>query len=65
MRVLVVEDNPRLANAVCRGLREEGYAVDHAPAGEEARLLTAAHRYDVIILDRLLPEVSGDLLLAG
>lgn len=65
MRILLVEDDPRLAGAVQKGLREEGYAVDHAAAGSEARLLTNTRHYDLIILDRMLPEVSGDHLLAG
>lgn len=65
MRVLLAEDDRRLAAAVLQGLREEGYAVDHAPTGGEARLLAQMRHYDLIILDRMLPEVSGDQLLAG
>lgn len=65
MRILLVEDDARLARAVRQGLTEEGYAVDHAPDGAEAELLTVARQYDLIILDRLLPRVSGDQLLAG
>ena len=64
MRVLLVEDDERLAGAVQRGLREEGYAVDRAAAGDEAELLAATRHYDTIILDRMLPVLSGDLLLA-
>lgn len=65
MRILLVEDDKRLAAAVSRGLREEGYVVDHAATGGEGRLFAASRQYDLIILDRMLPEVSGDLLLAG
>ncbi len=65
MRVLVVEDDKRLAGAVTKGLREEGYSVDHAASGREALLLVQTRSYDLIILDRMLPEVSGDQLLAA
>lgn len=65
MRILLAEDDKRMAAAVVRGLREEGYAVDHAPTGSEARLLADTSHYDLIILDRMLPELSGDQLLAG
>lgn len=64
MRILLVEDDRRLAAAVCQGLREEGYAVDHAATGGDGQLFAAARHYDLIILDRMLPEVSGDQLLA-
>lgn len=64
MRVLLVEDDERLARAVLKGLREEGYAADHGATGEEGRLLADTRHYDLIILDRMLPEVSGDQLLA-
>ncbi|MFZ5825889.1 MAG: response regulator transcription factor [Bacillota bacterium] len=65
MRILLAEDDRRLAAALCKGLREEGYAVDHAATGGEARLFANTRHYDLIILDRMLPEVSGDHLLAG
>lgn len=65
MRVLLVEDDRRLAGAVVKGLREEGYLVDHAATGGEGRLFVASRQYDLILLDRMLPEVSGDHLLAG
>jgi two-component system, OmpR family, response regulator len=64
MRILLVEDDRRLAGAVVKGLREEGYAIDHAPTGTDARLLSATRKYDMVILDRMLPGVSGDQLLA-
>ena len=60
MRVLLVEDDEHLARAVLKGLREEGYAADHAAAGGDARLLAGTRHYDLVILDRMLPEVSGD-----
>lgn len=64
MRILLVEDDRRLAGAVCKGLREEEYTVDHAAKGGDARLFIATRQYDLILLDRMLPEVSGDHLLA-
>ncbi len=65
MRVLFVEDDERLARATLKGLGEEGYAVDHAASGPDARLLASTRHYDLIILDRMLPGISGDQLLAG
>jgi len=64
MRILLVEDDRRLARALCQGLREEGYAVDCAETSGDAQLFAASRHYDLIILDRMLPEVSGDQLLA-
>jgi DNA-binding response OmpR family regulator len=60
MRVLVVEDEADLADAVARGLREWSKAVDVAPDGSEALLKLGVHDYDVVVLDRQLPGVSGD-----
>ncbi|MFC0028168.1 response regulator transcription factor [Micromonospora chaiyaphumensis] len=64
MRVLVVEDERNLADAIARGLRKRGMAVDVAydgDAGHEAAFVT---RYDVVILDRDLPGVHGDRICA-
>jgi two-component system response regulator VanR len=60
MRVLVAEDERRVADAVVRGLRREGVAVDHAPDGASALFKARVHDYDVIVLDRDLPELHGD-----
>jgi two-component system OmpR family response regulator len=59
MRVLVVEDEPRMAALVRRGLVEEGHAADVAGRGEEALWLAEAHPYDAIVLDVMLPGLSG------
>ena len=59
MRVLVVEDEPDLADAVARGLRREGYAVDVAYDGDEALDKASVNAYDVICLDLNLPAVDG------
>jgi DNA-binding response OmpR family regulator len=60
MRVLVVEDERDLADAVVRGLSRSGFAVDLAHDGAEALEKTWASSYDVIVLDRDLPAVHGD-----
>jgi DNA-binding response OmpR family regulator len=60
MRVLVAEDELRLADAIARGLRREGMAVDLAPDGSDALFKTRVVRYDVLVLDRDLPGVHGD-----
>ena len=59
MRLLVVEDEPKLAALVARGLREEGYAVDIAERGEEALWMAQAVPYDAILLDVMLPGADG------
>jgi len=59
MRVLVVEDEPKMAALVRRGLVEEGYAADVANQGEDAVWMAEAHPYDAIVLDVMLPGMSG------
>ena len=60
MRVLIAEDEPRVADAVARGLRREGMAVDVAGDGVSALHKARVYPYDVIVLDRDLPELHGD-----
>src|SRR5690349_5819400 len=60
MRVLVVEDERDLAQAVVRGLSRSGFAVDLARDGAEALEKTWVSAYDVVVLDRDLPAVHGD-----
>jgi DNA-binding response OmpR family regulator len=60
MRVLVVEDQKRLAEALAEGLRREGMAVDVSLDGADAMSHVAVNRYDVVVLDRDLPGVHGD-----
>jgi two-component system OmpR family response regulator len=59
MRVLVVEDEEKLAALLARGLREESYAVDVANRGEDALWMASATTYDAILLDVMLPGVDG------
>ncbi|HEX8759966.1 MAG TPA: response regulator transcription factor [Pseudonocardiaceae bacterium] len=64
MRILIVEDEQPLADAVARGLRREGMAVDVAYDGDTGHEKAAVTRYDVVVLDRDLPGMSGDQLCA-
>jgi heavy metal response regulator len=59
MRVLLVEDDVRIANFVSKGLRENSYAVDVANDGEEGLYQTSVNDYDLIILDVMLPKING------
>ncbi|MDY7101646.1 MAG: response regulator transcription factor [Actinomycetota bacterium] len=59
MRVLVVDDEPDLADAVGRGLRREGYAVDVVYGGREAIDVLATNQYDLVSLDLTMPDVDG------
>jgi two-component system OmpR family response regulator len=59
VRVLIVEDQPKLAALLARGLREEGHAADVAERGEDAAWMALAARYDAIVLDIMLPGIDG------
>ena len=59
VRVLVVEDEEKMAGLLARGLREEGHAVDVADRGEEALWMARAVPYDAIVLDVMLPGLDG------
>ncbi|MFE0426228.1 response regulator, partial [Streptomyces sp. NPDC058953] len=60
MRVLVVEDEPRLADAIAEWLRDETHAVDVVHDGAAALERVGVNDYDVVVLDRDLPVVHGD-----
>ncbi len=62
MRVLIVEDAARLANTIAEGLRNHGVAVDVAYEGREAAAKLNLNPYDVVVLDRDLPGIHGDIL---
>lgn len=64
MRILVVEDDKRVAGALRRGLEAEGYAVDVALDGEDGRWLAGENAYDAVVLDVMLPGVDGLALCA-
>lgn len=59
MHVLVVEDDERVAGHIVKGLKGEGWLVDHVDDGRKALFQVAAETYDVIVLDRMLPNVDG------
>jgi two-component system, OmpR family, response regulator len=59
VRALVVEDQPKLASLIRRGLSEEGYSVDVAADGPQALVRATATEYDVIVLDVMLPGLDG------
>ncbi len=65
MRLLYVEDDPRLARNVKRGLEEEGFAVDISVDGEDGLFMALNCPYDVAILDRMLPKMEGLEVLAA
>src|SRR3984885_3863076 len=60
MRLLVVEDRHVMADSIARSLRREGMAVDVAYDGAAALSLAAVNTYEVVVLDRDLPQVHGD-----
>lgn len=60
MRILVVDDEIELADVIARGLRQAGLAVDLAYGGAEALLKAEVTSYDLMVLDRQMPEISGD-----
>jgi two-component system OmpR family response regulator len=59
VRVLIVEDEVKMARALRRGLEQEGYAVDTAPDGEDGLFQGIENPYDVIVLDVMLPKLDG------
>ncbi len=59
MKILVVEDDRKVAGFIEQGLKEEGYVVDVAPDGDEATMLAHVYDYDVILLDVVLPKKTG------
>jgi heavy metal response regulator len=59
MRLLIVEDEKKIADFIKRGLKEEGYSVDTAPDGEEGHFLATTQEYDLIVLDLMLPKMDG------
>jgi two-component system OmpR family response regulator len=59
MRILVIEDEPRLQRNLAKALREEGYAVDTADAGDDGLYKAETNNYDAIVLDVMLPRLDG------
>jgi len=59
MRVLVVEDDAQVAAYLVKGLKEQGYNVDHAEDGKNGLFLATSEDYDAMVIDRMLPELDG------
>jgi two-component system OmpR family response regulator len=59
MRILVIEDEPRLLRNLAKAMREEGYAVDTADDGDDGLYKAASYDYDAIVLDVMLPRLDG------
>lgn len=59
MHILLIEDDARVAAFIQKGLREEGHLVQHEPDGKAGLLQASSEQYDVIILDRMLPQIEG------
>ncbi|HRI16560.1 MAG TPA: response regulator transcription factor [Verrucomicrobiota bacterium] len=59
MRVLVIEDDPKIASFVTKGLKQSGFAVDHAADGDEGLQLAETTNYDAAVVDVMLPKLDG------
>ena len=59
MKLLLIEDDERMADFIQRGLKEHGHVVDHAGNGKDGLFLAASGKYDVLIIDRMLPGLDG------
>jgi len=59
MKILLVEDEPTVAQFIQKGLTDSGHVVDHAADGNKGLSLAVSGQYDVVILDRMLPEMDG------
>jgi two-component system OmpR family response regulator len=66
MKILVVEDNERMARFLTKGLKEAGHTPDHAENGRDGLFLAVSERYDAIIMDRMLPgNIDGLAIIAA
>src|SRR3954471_24857315 len=59
MRTLVVEDDKKIASFIVKGLKQNGFAVDHSADGEEALILASHTNYDAAVVDVMLPKLDG------
>jgi two-component system OmpR family response regulator len=59
MRVLVIEDDKKIASFIANGLKQSGFAVDHCPNGEEGLIMARSIPYDVAVVDIMLPKLDG------
>ena len=63
MRILLIEDDAETADYVVEGLQKSGHVVDHTTGGQDGLLRTLKTRYDVLVVDRMLPEIDGLVLV--
>src|SRR5947207_6131097 len=59
MRILVIEDDPKIASFIVNGLKQSGFAVDHCSDGEEGLIRAQAISYDAAVVDIMLPKLDG------
>ena len=63
MKLLLIEDDARMADFILRGLKEHGHVADHAANGKDGLFLAAGEKYDALVIDRMLPGLDGLSLL--
>jgi len=63
MRILIIEDDPRVSGFISKGLKEQGYTVDSAQNGRDGLFLATTEKYDAAIIDRMVPEPDGLTIL--
>ena len=59
MKLLVIEDDERMAEFILRGFKEHGHVADHAANGKDGLFLAASEKYDAMVVDRMLPGLDG------
>lgn len=59
MRVLLVEDDKKISDYIVKGVSQEGHVIDHAENGKDGLFLATTEEYDVVIMDRMLPQLDG------
>ena len=59
MHILLIEDDVNAASYVIKGLKESGYVVDHAQDGEKGMEFAISLKFDVMVIDRMLPKIDG------
>lgn len=59
MKILVIEDDKESAKYLLKGLREQGYVVDHCISGKDGLFMATTEHYNAMVIDRMLPEVDG------
>ncbi len=63
MKILLIEDDPKTADFIVKGLKQEGFNLDHADEGESGLFLACSEKYDVVIVDIMLPMMDGLTLI--